>query len=86
MAAERMLTLCHQCVDETRTSPARPISSWPPPLPLASVPTEPKTTTCRSSLATANSLKMPRQDREREKDQSQPFINSDRKSASEVGF
>lgn len=33
MAAERMLTLCHQCVDETRTSPARPISSWPPPPP-----------------------------------------------------
>lgn len=83
MAAERTLTLCHQCVDEIRTSLARPISSWPP---RASVPTEPKTTTCRSSLATANSLETPRQDPEREKDQSQPFINSDRKSASEVGF
>lgn len=31
VAAEQTLTLCHQRVDETRTSPARPISSCPSP-------------------------------------------------------
>lgn len=31
VAAEQTLTLCHQRVDETRTSPARPMSSCPPP-------------------------------------------------------